>query len=122
MPTTEESLSAAPVTEDHTVAMLAYLTFVGLIVAIVMHNGNKTQLGSFHLRQALGLTLTLIVYWPINFIMLFIPILGWGINIIVLLTIAVFWIMGLVSALQGQMKPVPVLGPSYQRWFRNVFN
>jgi uncharacterized membrane protein len=122
MPANEDSLTAAPVTEDRTVAMVAYLTFIGLIVAIVMHNSNKTRLASFHLRQSLGLMLTAIIYWPINFILLFVPILGWLITLVVLVSLLVLWVMGLMGALQGTMKPVPVVGPLYQRLFANVFN
>jgi uncharacterized membrane protein len=31
------------------------------------------------------------------------------------------WIVGLVSALKGEMRPVPILGEHYQRWFAGVF-
>ena len=43
--------------EDRTVAILAYLTLIGFIVAIVLHSNKKTKLGAFHLRQMLGLLL-----------------------------------------------------------------
>ena len=46
---------AAPVKEDSTVAILSYITIIGFIVAIILHGNKKTSLGSFHLRQALGL-------------------------------------------------------------------
>lgn len=41
--------------EDRTVAILTYLTIIGFIIAIVIHSSKKTALGSFHLRQGLGL-------------------------------------------------------------------
>jgi len=34
----------------------------------------------------------------------------------------VLLVMGFISAIQGQMKPVPVMGPLYQKWFGNAFN
>jgi uncharacterized membrane protein len=34
----------------------------------------------------------------------------------------VCWILGLVSAINGQMKPMPILGPLYQKWFGNTFD
>lgn len=45
--------------EDKTVAIVAYLSLIGFIVALILHNqpGKKTVLGSFHLRQGLGIML-----------------------------------------------------------------
>ena len=52
--------SEVPVSEDKTVAILSYVTFIGFIVAVILHGNKKTRLGSFHLRQALGLWITAI--------------------------------------------------------------
>ena len=38
-----------------TVAIIAYITLIGWIIALIMNNGNKTALGSFHVRQSLGI-------------------------------------------------------------------
>ena len=53
----------APVGEDKTVAILAYITLVGFIIAIVLHGQKKTALGTYHLRQALGLILAVVGLW-----------------------------------------------------------
>jgi uncharacterized membrane protein len=29
----------------------------------------------------------------------------------------VFWVMGLVAAVSGEEKPLPIVGPSFQKWF-----
>jgi uncharacterized membrane protein len=29
----------------------------------------------------------------------------------------VFWILGLISAINGQEKPIPVVGDLFQKWF-----
>ena len=107
--------SAAPppavaAAEDKTVAIVAYITLIGFIAAIVINSNKKTQLGAFHLRQMLGLFLTGIIC--------IIPLLG----ILVALFLFVLWIMGLISAIKGEMKPVPLLGAMYQKWFGTAFN
>ena len=33
----------------------------------------------------------------------------------------VFWIMGIIAAVNGEMKPMPVVGPLYQQWFGTTF-
>ena len=106
-------------TEDRTVAIVAYITIIGFIIAIVMHGSKKTPLGSYHLRQALGLFITAVVCWMV---LIIIPIIGWLLIPFVMLGILVLAIMGLVSAAGGQQKPVPILGAKYQQWFANAFN
>jgi len=90
---------AGAITEDKTVAILCYVTILGFLAAILLQQNQKTQLGAFHLRQVLGLVLTGLVGGVIGIV----PILG------------------LVSALRGDMRPVPILGEHYQRWFAGVF-
>lgn len=103
--------------EDKTVAILSYVTLIGFIIAIVIHNGKKTQIGAFHLRQALGLFITgavLGIALMITVVGLFlIPFMG--------IALFIFAIIGLINAAQGQMKPLPLVGPLYQKWFANAF-
>ena len=39
----ETTNTTTPVQEDKTVAIIAYITLIGFIVAIVMHGSNKTD-------------------------------------------------------------------------------
>jgi uncharacterized membrane protein len=121
-----------PAKEDTTIAMLAYLTpllfGVGIVIAIVMHGNNKTKLGAYHLRQSLGLLLTGLALWIpsmiASFVLAFIPFLGlllaplW---FLVGIAFLVIWVMALIAAINGQYKPVPVLGAHYEKWFANAF-
>ena len=109
--------AVAGAAEDKTVAILAYVTIIGFIVAIIMYQGNKTQVGSFHLRQALGLVVTGLA----GGIVAGVPILGWIVWFFVAIGLLVLWFLGLVSAIRGDMRPVPILGEHYQRWFAGAF-
>lgn len=111
--------------EDKTVAIVAYITLIGFIAAIIIHTNKKTQLGAYHLRQMLGFFLTTVALGFCVFIGAFIPILNMLIFVcywISMVVLFVFWIMGLIAAIQGQMKPMPLVGPLYQKWFSNTFN
>ena len=68
-----EAAAAAAATEDKTVAVLCYITLIGFIAAIFMHQNQKTQLGAFHLRQVLGMVLTAAAGSVCGVV----PILGW---------------------------------------------
>lgn len=98
-----------------TVAIIAYITLIGWIIALVMNNGNKTALGSFHVRQALGIMCVGVLLSIISMI-IDLGMLSWIIN----LAILVLWIIGLISAVQGEMKPVPVVGEKFQDWFKGI--
>lgn len=104
------SQPAASSTEDKTVAIVAYLTLIGFIVAIIMHSSKKTQIGAYHLRQALGLFIAGIV-------------LGWipFLNLLVLPVLFVFWLLGFINAIKGEMKPIPLVGPMFEKWFAGAF-
>lgn len=121
-PETPPVATATAASEDHTVAILSYITPLGFIAAIIMHGNKKTALGSFHLRQALGLFLTGLVCWPVNMVLAFIPILGWLTIMAIFVSLVALWVIGLIAAASGQAKPVPVLGQHYQKWFANAFN
>ena len=123
MSTTPES--PAPAKEDSTVALLAYITLIGFIIAIVMHSSKKTALGAFHLRQVLGLFITSFVIWIPCLIISFIPFVNFLMVLVwPLLGISLFvlWVMGLIAAINGQQKPMPVVGEYYQKWFAGAFN
>jgi uncharacterized membrane protein len=108
---------AGVMTEDRTVAILSYVTIIGFIAAIFVHQSRKTQLGAFHLRQVLGLVLTGVV----GGFAAVVPILGWLVWFLLMIGMLVLWLLGLISALRGDMRPVPLLGEQYQRWFAGVF-
>ena len=49
------------------VAILSYITFIGWIIALVLNQSKKTELGSFHVRQALLIMIAGIVLMWIPF-------------------------------------------------------
>lgn len=111
--------SDAPLTtveEGKTIAIIAYITIFGLLIAFIMNNDKKNSFAAYHIRQSLGLAVTGLALGVIGMI----PILGWLISIFGSIFILVLWVMGLISALNGTTKPVPVLGEKYQEWFKGI--
>ena len=106
-----------PATEDKTVAIVAYLTLIGFVVAVVIHGNKKTKLGAYHLRQALGILITGFAFGIISII----PFLGWILAIPLFICAFVLWVIAFIAAVGGQMKPVPILGQHYQKWFGTAF-
>jgi uncharacterized membrane protein len=122
MNTAPSDVPAISAGEDKTIAILSYLTLIGFIVAIVMHGTKKTRLGSFHLRQSLGLMLMAIAIMIVAMILMIIPILGWLMAMCLWLGLLVLWVMGFIAAINGEQKPIPVVGPLFQKWFGTAFD
>src|SRR5437016_3110016 len=87
---------AAATAEDKTVAILSYITLIGFVVAVVLNSNKKTRLGAFHLRQVLGFFLTGIACAVCQFILIFIPILGWLAIFAIWCSMLVLWLLGLI--------------------------
>jgi len=130
-PPADSTTPAAPAGGDSTAAILSYIPVIGFIIALILHNGKKTELGAYHLRQSLGLHLTgvavgvLIVFLGILSLIPFLGLIFGLINFVLIfggsLAFLVFFILGLIFAAQGQQKPLPLVGDSYQSWFANTF-
>lgn len=91
------------------IAIIAHITLIGWIIALVMNNDKKTELGSFYIRQVLGIML-------LGLVCSFIPL----INLVAWILLLVMWIMSLISALNGEEKPVFLLGKQFQEWFKGL--
>ncbi len=122
--TPETPAPVAPAKEDTTVALLAYITLIGFIIAIVMHSSKKTALGAFHLRQVLGLFVTGLVIWIPCLIISMIPVVNllmFLLGPVVFIGMVVLWFIGFIGAINGQQKLMPVVGEYYQKWFAGAF-
>jgi len=104
------------VEEGKMIAIVSYLTLIGLIIAFVMNSEKKNSYGRYHIRQSLGLALFAVSLMVIGII----PILGWIISILGFFLIVVMWLIGLMNAINGKEKPLPVLGVKFEEWFKNI--
>ncbi|MCH9659964.1 MAG: hypothetical protein K0U54_03540 [Bacteroidetes bacterium] len=97
------------------IAVIAYITLIGWIIALIMHNSNKTELGAFHIRQMLGIML---VGFALSILasVIGIGIISW----IVQIGMLVLWVLGLIGAIQGEKKLIPVVGEQFQQWFKGI--
>ncbi len=101
---------------DKTIAIIAYFSFVGLIIAFVMNNEKKDSFAKYHIRQSLGIVATSLVLMVINVI----PILGWIISLFGWIFVVFLAIKGIINAMNYKEVPVPVLGKKYEEWFKTV--
>ena len=89
-----------------TVAIVAHLTIIGWIIALILNNQNKTEFGSYYVKQMLGLFIFTIEFFFIGLILL-------------IFNFAV-WLMSFINAINNRTKPMPVYGTMFQRWFKGM--
>ena len=99
-----------------TIGWVSYLTFIGWIIAFVSYNNSivKSSFATLHLRQSFGIVIAS------SLAVLVVSILfgSWG-SIYWILRVLVFvlWLGGFITAVQGEERTLPVVGPLFQRWF-----
>ncbi len=89
--------------DKKTTGWVAYLTWIGFIVAICA--GDKEG-AKFHLNQAL----VILIANTIGVIFSLIPVVGWIIGNLWNIFVFICWILGLIAAINEEEKEVPLLG------------
>lgn len=103
------------VEEGKTAAITSYVLIIGVLIAMSMNSEEKNAFASFHIRQALGLSLTFISLGLIisNFDNFMITLAMW-------IFVSVLWSFGILSAIKGTQQPIPLLGEFFQKAFKNL--
>ena len=102
-------------TNGKTIAIISYITFIGTIVAFIMNSNQRNTFAAFHIRQTLGLSL----FSFINSIFL-VRFVGTYVVGAIALGLLVLWIIGLVGAIQGEQKKIPLFADIFQDWFKSI--
>ncbi len=101
-------------------AAIGYIPIVGLLASIILHGNNKTKLSSFHLRQALGMHVTMLIVYFVGNMIQMIPVLGWLVNILLWLSVIILLLIGFVHAMNRKNKLLPILGETFQKIFTGI--
>ena len=95
-------------------AITSYILIVGILIALSMNAESKNKFASFHIKQALGLNLTFISIGLLisNFSNTQIYVSFW-------VFFTVLWVFGILSAIKGETKPIPLVGNLFQKVFKS---
>jgi uncharacterized membrane protein len=107
--------------QDATVGIVAYITLIGFIIAIVMNGskeGEEKKFGAFHIRQALGLIIFAVGLYIVFMILSAIIIsISWSLLAIVSFLSLLVWlgflallVLGIINAANKTFKEVPIIG------------
>lgn len=113
---TSKVVTNSEIADGKSIAIIAYLTIIGLLIAFIMNGDKKNEFAKYHICQSLGLALTSLALGVIGMI----PILGWLVSVIGFFVIVFMWISGLMNAVNEKQKPIQILGNKYEEWFQNL--
>lgn len=109
------SMDKETVQKGKTGAIIAYFTFVGLLIALTMNADNRNEFTAFHIRQSLGLN--------ILFILLGSLVTGfdtWLISAPFYVIFSILWFFAFINMLQNRRQLIPFIGTYCQKWFKKI--
>jgi uncharacterized membrane protein len=93
---------SSDVSKNKTIAILSYLIFF-----LPLLSAHKSPFAMFHANQGL---MILIISVAASILTTAIPFIGGIAGMILSIGAFILWIMGIISAANGEMKPLPVIG------------
>ena len=97
-------------------AVCAYLTLVGLIIAFINNKKANNPLTQFHIRQSLGLSILAIL----TSLLQYIPLVGGIIAVVLGVLFLILWVLGIWTAWNEQQTPLPFVGKKLQDYFSSL--
>tara|TARA_R110002051_G_scaffold236232_1_gene297463 strand:- start:5502 stop:5819 length:318 start_codon:yes stop_codon:yes gene_type:complete len=93
--------------EGKTIAIISYITWIGLLIAFIMNNDKKNSFAQFHIGQSVRVAILGIANYTLGWIL---PS-GLGmITYVISIFVIVLWVLGIVNAINLKETPLPVIG------------
>ena len=101
--------------EGKTMALVAYLTLIGTLIAFFINQDKKNAFTAFHVRQGLGLGL---LYIAIGYIVSSLDSMMVSMSFWVFFSI--LFLYGIFGAITGKLNKIPILGDFFQKLFQSL--
>jgi uncharacterized membrane protein len=104
-------------------ATLCYCSFIGWFIAYALHQRQHARLDAFHLRQTIFLYIISLSLYGIDSVLEINPLYGWFLYPTVYCLgglLFVLWAIGLIAAIGGWARPMPLIGRRAQAVFAGI--
>ena len=101
-------MEQSTIDEGKTMAIISYITVIGLIIAYFMNNGKNNEFAKFHIGQSLRIFLLGIVISIVVTVLIMVTGIG-AIKYISYIPLLLL-ILGVMNAINGKADPIPVIG------------
>ena len=108
-------MDSKTIEEGRQIAIISYLTIIGLVIAFSMNMETKNEYAKMHIRQSLGLN---ILFYSIAIFIGYFN--SWMISGPFYVSFIVLWTFGFVNAIQREHRPIPLVGDYFQEWFKSI--
>ena len=100
-----------PDTQERNISIIAYITFIGMLIAYFLNRDKKYEVATFHIKNMFGLVLMLLsqVAQSYDYLLLFGELL-WGL-------LFFLWLISLIMAVKNEKRAIPWLSEKFQDWF-----
>jgi len=96
------------INEGKTMAIIAYITGIGTLIAYLMNRDKNNAFAKFHINQGLRLFIFGIIIWAISFLLIMVTQIA---SIGYLGYISwIFVILGIMNASGGKEQKLPIIG------------
>lgn len=90
--------------------LLAAISYIGILFLVPLLAAKDDAFARYHANQGLVLFIANIAAAIAGFILGFIPVIGIIVAWIIRIALFVLMILGIINALKGEMKPLPLIG------------
>src|SRR5690606_26446096 len=98
------------------IGIISYFTWIGLLVAFILNREKTVPFVNFHICRNLGLFVLGLVAGVLHYI----PAVGGIVAYVAFTALFIFWVIGLIAAINGKEKEVPFIGNMFQDWFKVI--
>lgn len=98
--------------EGKSTALLAYIPFVGFLIAYSINKGDKHPFATWHTKNMFGIFILFFVS------LVFMRSQNVYIGDVIWFISFVFWVYSFIMAYQNKEKGVPILDEKFQKWFK----
>lgn len=98
-----------------TIALVAHFTIIGCLIAMFLNMEPKDRFAGFYVKQTLGVHL---LFYVLAYFVGYFD--SWMISGSFFVCAFILWLYSFLGAVTSEIKEVPILGASFQKWFKNV--
>jgi hypothetical protein len=93
-------------------AVIAYITFVGLLIAMTMNKDERHDFATWHIKNMFGIC---IIFFA-SFAMSYQEYLLWPGSVLFYGSM-LFWLFSFIMAIANKKTGIPYLSDKFQKWF-----
>lgn len=92
-------------------AIIAYLTFIGMLIAYFMNRDDRHEFATWHIKNMFGLVVLLFISQIVQIYYLVPGEIIWWIAF-------VGWLFSLIMAISNRKSALPYFSEKFQEWFK----